>query len=127
MPAALSFTTREAVRVPTACGSKVTDTVHDEETARVVAQLFVSAKSPAPLIPIDEMSSVAPPVFLMTTGCATLVEFTAWLANVSDVGVKIGTGPPLPVPVRATVCVVVLLGMVTLAEIDPLALGSKVM
>lgn len=51
------------------------------------------------------MVSAAVPVFVSVTGCAALVVFTCWLANVRFEGARFTAGagvPEVPVPVRGT-------------------------
>ena len=67
------------------------------------------------------------PVLFRVTVCATLVVPTFWLLKVRLVGVTPANGA-LPVPVRFTVCglLVALSVMVTEAERDPGTVGVKV-
>jgi len=48
---------------------------------------------------------VAVPEFVSVTDWRALVVFSGSLANVSDEGASVASGPPCPVPSRATVCV----------------------
>jgi hypothetical protein len=72
----------------------------------------------------------APPEFESVTVCAALVDVTAWLANVSDVGETLapGVAAVVPVPVRVTACGLpaALSVMVTAADRAPVAVGLNV-
>ena len=65
----MSVTVSAAVRVPVALGVKVTLIVQFAPAARLVPQVFVSAKSPLldPVMAMLEMVSVAEPMLLRVT------------------------------------------------------------
>ncbi len=75
LPLALSEVLTLAVRVPLAAGVKVTLIVQLALALTLEPQVFVSAKSPmlVPVMLMLVMVSVAFPVLLKVTTCATLV------------------------------------------------------
>ena len=96
----MSVTVNVALRAPIAVGVNVTSIEQLAPAARLAPQLFVCAKSPL-LVPVKAMldilmSELVP--FSSATAWATLVEFTAWLANVSEEGDRLTVGEP---PVEA--------------------------
>jgi hypothetical protein len=105
--AALSATFNEAVRVPSATGSKLTEIVQLAPTATVVPHVvvLVNEEASVPLIVITPVVMVRgePPVFLSVTTLAALVFPTVVLGNVRVVGVKATVGGGT-VPVRVTDC-----------------------
>src|ERR1700727_2676683 len=97
-PAALSAMLTVAVRLPTACGWKVTVTAHCAPAFRLVPQLFVCEKSPGfgPAKVTLEIVSGALPLLLSTKVCfapepPTFVWGKVRLAGFS-VAVGAGTG-----------------------------------
>ena len=94
---ALSVTVNMALRVPIAVGVNVTSIEQLAPAARLAPQLFVCAKSPT-LLPVKAMlvilsAELVP--FSSATAWAALVEFTAWLANVSEEGDRLTVGEPV--------------------------------
>jgi hypothetical protein len=84
VPAALSATVTEAVRLPASAGVKVTLIVQlafASSVALLAGQVFVCAKSPlfVPPIPMLEMVSGALPLFVRVTTCAEPLVVTSWL------------------------------------------------
>ncbi len=73
------------------------------------------------------MLKAAFPVLLRVTACTALVVPRVWLLKIKLVAVRLTVGP-LPVPVRFTVCglLVALSVMVTAAVRVPGAVGAKV-
>lgn len=93
----------EPVRVPVVVGVKVTLIVQLAPAASVVEQVFVCAKSPV-AAPTERVVDKVP-VFFTVTGLLALVVPTVCDANVKLDGVGVTTTvPPVPVPVRPTVC-----------------------
>lgn len=105
--AALSATFNEAVRVPFAAGSKLSEIVQLAPTATVEPQVVVLvnevASVPLIVMPPLVMVSGEPPVFLSVTTLAVLVDPTLVLWNVRVVGVKATVGGGT-VPVRVMDC-----------------------
>ena len=114
--------------MPGVVGVKVTLMVQFPPAANEFPHVLVWAKSPLAAIPV--IVSAAPPVLESVTVCATLVDPTVWLANVSEVGETLTLGVPAaaPVPVRLTVCGLpaALSVMVTAAVRVPVAVGVNV-
>ena len=101
----LSVTTRLAVRVPGAVGVKLTLTVQLLLAASELAQVVVSAKSPA-LAPENArplMVRAALPELLNVKAWTELVVPTVWLLKVR-LEVDSAAAGALPVPLRLTVC-----------------------
>jgi hypothetical protein len=100
-----------------------------EPALRVVPQVVVREKSPAlePVIVLLLIVIVAVPVLRSVTTCALLEVFTACVANVSVVGVRLATGA-VPVPVRVVCCGLVGSELLTkrLAVRVPVAVGLNV-
>jgi hypothetical protein len=94
---ALSVIVRVPVRVPTWVGVNVTLIMQLSPAAKVLPQGFVLvARAKSPLAAMLVMFSVAVPVLASVTLFAGEVKFTTVLAKVSDVGVRVTTGPPPP-------------------------------
>jgi hypothetical protein len=99
--AALSVTDNVALRAPVPVGANVTSIEQLAPAARLAPQLFVCAKS-ALLVPVKAILEIligelVP--FCSATAWAALVEFTAWLANVSEDGDRLTVGePPVEAP-----------------------------
>jgi hypothetical protein len=94
LPLALSVMASDALREPAAVGVNVTLMPQAAPIATLLAQLFVSAKSPgfAPPMAILEMFREALPSLERVTLCAALVApIFCWL-NVRMLGEKITTG-----------------------------------
>ncbi len=74
LPLALSETLSEAARGPMTLGVKVTLIAQLAPTARLVPQVFVSAKSPlfVPTTAIEVMLTVTVPVFVHVADCGGL-------------------------------------------------------
>ena len=103
--AALSVIVMLPVRNPSWVGVKVTLTMQFAPAASVLPQGFVLvAAAKSPLITMLLMFSVELPVFATVTLFAVVVVPTTVLANTSDVGVSVTTGP-LAVTVSVTVVV----------------------
>jgi hypothetical protein len=106
LPAALSVTVMDPVRVPVVVGVKVTLIVQLALTATELPQLLVCAKSP--LANNELIVREALPVLERVTFNGALLVPTFWLANVSEAGEKLAAGAeeatPVPVPARLTVC-----------------------
>jgi hypothetical protein len=101
----LSVTTKDEVRLPAAVGENVTLIVQVLFAPSEPPQVLVSAKLPG-LAPVNVkplMDSVAFPVLFSVTAWAALVVPRFWLLNVRLVGETAANGP-LPVPVKFTVC-----------------------
>jgi len=93
------------VRAPSWVGVKVTLIMQFAPAASVLPQGFVLvAAAKSPLITMLLMFSVELPVFATVTLLAVLFVPTTVLANTSDVGVRVTTGP-LAVTVRVIVVV----------------------
>ena len=129
---ALSLMVSEALRAEIACGVNVTLIVQLPFGNTVLAQVVVSAKSPAFVPVIETLTPVkfVFPVLVRVTTCTGLVVPCAWLPKVILVGARLTPGP-LPVPVRLTVCVLpatllVLSVMVSVAVRLPGPEGVKV-
>jgi hypothetical protein len=104
-PVALSVMLRVPVRLPVEVGVKVTDRLHDPPAARLVPQLWLTAKSPEAAIEVRLKAAV--PEFVSVTVCAVLVLTTVSAANVRLAGVSVTAGAVTtvfaPVPSNATV------------------------
>lgn len=126
LPAALSAMLTEAVRVPIAAGVNVTLIVHVPFTATELPHVLVTVKSlgSVPVAPILVIVKLAFPVLVRVTDCAALVVFRFWLAKVRVEAVRLTAGPE-PVPVRASVCGLLLRlsAMLTEAARAPSAVG----
>ena len=91
------------MRVPVVVGVNVTISVQLPPDASVLEQVFVCAKSPV-AAPMERVVDTVP-VFFTVTGLLALVVPTVCDANVKLDGVGVTTTvPPVPVPVRLTVC-----------------------
>jgi hypothetical protein len=130
LPLALSVTVKTAERVPAAVASNVTEMLQLPAAATLPAQLLVVAKSPAfvPVIAMPEMVRVPDPALLSVTDCAAEVTPILPLPKLSALGDTEADATPTPVPLKATVCgLLVALSVKTrLAERDPAAPGSNV-
>jgi hypothetical protein len=105
--AALSLIVMLPVRAPSWVGVKVTLMMQFAPAASVLPQGFgLVAGAKSPLTTMLLMFSVELPVFATVTLLAVVVVPTTVLANTSDVGVSVTTGP-LGVTVRVTVVVAV--------------------
>ena len=100
---ALSVIVMLPVRAPSWVGVKVTLIMQFAPAASVLPQGFVLvAGAKSPLTTMLLMFSVELPVFVIVTLLAVVVVPTTVLANVSDVGDSVTTGPPPPPqPVKA--------------------------
>jgi hypothetical protein len=87
-PVALSVMLRVSVRLPVEVGVKVTDRLHDPTAARLVPQVWLTAKSPEAAIEVRLKAAV--PEFVSVTVCAALVLPTVSAAN--SIGFSVGTG-----------------------------------
>jgi len=117
----------EPVRVPTAVGVKVTEIEQVPFVGiALLAQLFVSAKSPLMVTVVT--FSVAVPEFVSVIDWAPLVVLTTCDAKVSPVGFSRTAGVPTPVPLNGIVCgeVLVLSVRTRLPLRAPTAVGVKV-
>jgi hypothetical protein len=110
VPAALSVTVTEAVRLPAAAGVKVTLIVQlafASSVALLAGQVFLCVKSPlfVPPIPMLEMVSGALPLFVSVTTCAEVlvVVVTSWLPTLKLFAPKLTAGPT-PTPLNITLC-----------------------
>jgi len=116
------------VRVPAAVGLKVTLTVQNALTAKVLVQVVVFEKSPAavPRIAICQMCIVTPAVFVIVAFRGLLLVPTVWLGKVSVAG---DTVAAVATPVRRTVCGLPAALSLTLKSDfrGPEAVGSKEM
>ena len=95
---ALSVTTIEAERAPSAAGVKVTPMVHFPPIARLLPQVFdVILKSLAfvPEMAMLVMESAAPPGLVSVKVRGELAVLISVLGNASDAGEKLVTGAPL--------------------------------
>jgi hypothetical protein len=103
----LSITCSVALRLPTAVGSNVTEIVQFAPTAKLAAQVLVSAKSAEFVPPITMLVIVRGPVpvLVRVTVCALVVTPTLMPANVRLLGEAPATGIPTPVPLSEAVCV----------------------
>ena len=90
-----------ALNDPDAAGVKVTLMVHVAAAARLVPQLFVSAKALALVPRIDTLSTLSArvPVLVSTVVCAVLVFPTAWAPKLKLLGEKLAEVDP-PEPLR---------------------------
>ncbi len=104
----MSLSVTAPVRVPVAAGVKFTLIVQLAPAATVPAQLPSPANAKSPLITKLPLNvSVELPVLVSVTNCTALVVPTVWLANASEAGERLTTGPvdvEAPVPVRVAVC-----------------------
>jgi hypothetical protein len=94
-PGALSDMPTAAVRLPVACGVKVTKIVQLAPAAKLAPQVLVCEKSLV-LVPVmakPPMVRGALPVFVNVTFCEALVEFNPWLAKVKVVALRDTSGP----------------------------------
>ena len=91
LPAALSATLRDAVRVPAAAGVKVTPIVQVAPAATLAPHVLVWVKSPAlaPETAMPETSSEALPVLVRVTDRTVLDVETAWLPKERLLGAKV--------------------------------------
>src|SRR5579863_413847 len=90
------------VRVPVACGVKVTLTVHDDPAGMLPLQLLVWAKSlGSPPWRVTLTARAAVPAFFTVTTFAALVVPTVWAANVRVVGF---TETPVASPLSRIAC-----------------------
>jgi hypothetical protein len=107
LPGALSLTVTDAFRGPVAVGSKVTLILQLDPAATLVPQLLVCAKSVlfSPVTARLVIVSVAFPVLVRVAVCGELTTPTDSFPKGMLVGANTTTGPPpVPVPVRLTVC-----------------------
>jgi hypothetical protein len=129
-PVALSVMLRVPVRLPVEVGVKVTDNVHDPPVARLVPQLWLTAKSPEAAIEVKLRAAV--PEFVSVTAWAALVLPTVSAANVRLVGESVTAGAvttgAAPVPVNNTVCgePIALSVTLTVPVLLPAAVGVNV-
>src|SRR2546421_416010 len=104
----LSLSVTAPVRVPAAVGVNFTLIVQLAPAATELPQVPSPAKAKSPLIAKLLLNvSVELPVLVIVANCVALVVPTAWLANVSEAGERLSTGPvdvEAPVPVRVAVC-----------------------
>ena len=91
-----------AVRAPVAEGVNVTLTAQVALIARLPPQVFADMEKLAAFVPakvIEEIVSVAEPLFVTVVVSAELVTVTAVFGKESEVGLKlIADTPPAPVP-----------------------------
>lgn len=128
LPVALSATLTEAVRVPVAVGLKVTLT-WQEPPATTLVQVLVCEKSVlfAPVILTLVTVNGALPEFVSVMTVTVLEDPTIVFANVTLEGERLTLGAT-PVPVRGTVCglLLALSVMVSVPATVPAAAGVKV-
>jgi hypothetical protein len=121
---------RVPFRLPVEVGVNVTDKVHDPPAARLVPQLWLTAKSPVAAIEVKFRTAV--PEFVSFTVWAALVLPTVSAANVRLVGESVTAGAVTtgasPVPVNNTVCgePIALSVTLTVPVLLPAAVGVNV-
>jgi hypothetical protein len=106
LPAELSATLSNAVRLPLAAGVKVMLNVQLDPAGSELPQLLAWAKSPglAPVIVTLEMLTAAVPALSKVAVPAPLVVPTGWLAKARLPGERpaAGVAPATPTPLRLT-------------------------
>ena len=131
---ALSVKVNVPLRAPTPPGVKVTETEHEPDgaTSAPVQVSALLAKSELWVPPSATLLtvSVAVPLFITVTVCAALIMFTGSFPKLTLEPDSVTAGA-VPVPVRATVCVLLdaplsLSVMVSMAVRVPVAVGVKI-
>src|SRR6266702_2547081 len=87
---------RLPVRVPDAVDRTVTLTVHEAPAAMEPPQVLVCAKSP--VMPTLDTVAAVELVLVSVTVCPPLLLFSAWLANVNELGAAVSVDSGVPVP-----------------------------
>ena len=132
LPAELSATLSNAVRLPLAAGVKVMLNVQVDPAGSELPQLLAWAKSPglAPVIVTLEMLRAAVPALSKVAVTAPLVVPTGWLAKERLPGERpaAGVAPATPTPSRLTLLrpAEPPVAMLSVAKRSPVVLGLKV-
>src|ERR1700738_3771024 len=129
--AALSVRVTTAVRMPTAVGRNVTLMMQLAPAATDEPHVLAGVRVKSPLlVPVRVMLAIAratPPLFVSVTDFDVEGVFKGWLVNVRLVPLRSAVGVP-PVPVRVTICGLVLAASVNVMEPvrGPFAVGVNV-
>lgn len=102
LPGALSVTSTLPISVPETVGLKTTVILQLAPAATLAPQLLIWVKSPVTVTLATVSAEV--PVFVRIRFFCLLDVKTTVVGNVRLVGEKLIPGPPVPVPLRATVC-----------------------
>lgn len=126
----LSVTLTEAVRVPDPMGLNVTVMAHVIPPPSEVGQVLVCEKSAAfgPVIVMLLIVTAVVPVFLTVIFCGLLAAPTSCVVNVRLLGVRVTPPALVPLPVRLTVCglLLALSAMLTVPVRVPVVVGMNV-
>lgn len=126
-PAAFEVTETLPEAAPRAVGVKVTDKAQFAVAARLVPQLWLTAKPEVAVMP--EMPSAAVPVLVKVTLRAVEVTLTVWFPKASDavdsVTAGAGTGAPVPDRLRTALPLLASEASVSVALRAPAAAGVK--